>query len=70
MWNRGVMANMLASSAVDHGYEPLSGQTKDQNWNFFASRLNMQNKDWLVRNQDNVSDWGDMVFHGLDVSVS
>jgi hypothetical protein len=29
MWNRDVMANMLASSAVDHGYEPLLGQTKD-----------------------------------------
>jgi hypothetical protein len=25
----GVMVNMLASSAVDHGFEPRSGQTKD-----------------------------------------
>ena len=25
----GVMVSMLASSAGDHGFEPLSGQTKD-----------------------------------------
>ena len=25
----GVMVNVLASSAVDHGFEPRSGQTKD-----------------------------------------
>ena len=25
----GVMVSVLASSAVDHGFEPRSGQTKD-----------------------------------------
>ena len=25
----GVMVSMLASSAVDHGFEPRTGQTKD-----------------------------------------
>jgi hypothetical protein len=25
----GVMANVLTSSAVDRGFDPLSGQTKD-----------------------------------------
>jgi hypothetical protein len=25
----GVMASVLTSSVVDHGFEPLSGQTKD-----------------------------------------
>jgi hypothetical protein len=30
-WNRigGVMVSMLTSSAVDRGFEPWSGQTKD-----------------------------------------
>ena len=36
----GVMASVLASSAVDHGIEPRSGQTKDYNticvWYFSA----------------------------------
>jgi hypothetical protein len=27
--------------------------------------LRRKNKDWLARNQDNVSEWGDMSIHGL-----
>jgi hypothetical protein len=34
MTNRigGVMVSVLASSVVDRGFEPWSGQTKDWNW--------------------------------------
>jgi hypothetical protein len=49
---------------VDRGFEPMSGQTKYYNigiWCFFAKQaaLRRKNKDLLVRNQDNVSDWSD-----------
>jgi hypothetical protein len=27
--------------------------------------LERKNTDWLARNQDNVSEWGDMSIHGL-----
>jgi len=27
--------------------------------------LMRKSKDWLARNQDNVSEWGDMFIHGL-----
>jgi hypothetical protein len=27
--------------------------------------LRSKNKDWLARNQDNVSEWGDISFRGL-----
>ena len=61
----GVMVSVLASSVVDHGLEPLSGQTKDYKigicW-FSAKQaaLRRKSKDWLTRNQDNVSGWVDM----------
>ena len=48
-----VMVSVLASSAVYHGFEPLSGPTKTINFVFFASPLSMQhegegaNTDWL-----------------------
>ena len=45
----GVMVSVLASRAVDHGFKPRSGQTKD----------------WLARNQDNVSEWDDMPIRRL-----
>jgi hypothetical protein len=39
----GVMVSMLASSVVDRGFEPRSGQTKDYEINIFvASPLSMQ----------------------------
>ena len=57
-----VMVIMLASSAVDCGFEPWSGQTKDYKIGicFFSAMhaaLRRKNKDWLARNQDNVSEW-------------
>ena len=59
------MVSVLASSAVDCGYEPWSGQTRDFNIGIccFSAKhaaLRRKSKDWLSRNQDNVSEWGDM----------
>ena len=64
------MVGVLASSAVDRGFEPQSGQIKDYKigicW-FFADHaaLKRKGKYWLARNQDNVSEWCDMSFRGL-----
>jgi hypothetical protein len=59
------MVSVLASSAVDRGFEPRSGQTKDYEigicyFTAMYAALRRKSKDWLVRNQDNVSEWGDM----------
>ena len=64
------MNSLLASSVVDRGFEPRSGQTKDDKIGiccFFAKHvaLRRKNKDWLPRNQDNVSEWGDISIRGL-----
>jgi hypothetical protein len=64
----GVMVIVLASSVVDRGFEPRSGQTKDYEIGiccFFAKHaaLRRRNKDWLARNQDN--ERGDMYIRGL-----
>ena len=59
------MVSMLAFSVIDRGFEPRSGQSKDYKIGiccFFAKHaaLRRKNKDWLARNQDNVSEWYDM----------
>ena len=64
------MVSMLAFSVIDRGFEPRSGQSKDYKIGiccFFAKHaaLRRKNKDWLARNQDNVSEWGNMSIHGL-----
>jgi hypothetical protein len=64
------MFSVLASSAVDRGFEPLLGQTKDYEIGIccFSSKhaaLRRKIKDWLARNQNNVSEWGDMSTRGL-----
>ena len=61
----GVMISMPASSAVNRGFEPRSGHTKDYEIGIccFSAKhaaLRRKNKDWLVRNQNNVSKWSDM----------
>ena len=61
----GVMFSVLASSAVDRGFDPQSGQTKDYNIGIccFSAKhtaLSRKNKDRLARNRNNVSDWSDM----------
>ena len=64
------ICSLLASSAVDPGFEPRSGQTKDYKIGIccFSAKhaaLRRKSKDWLARNQDNVSEWGDMSIRGL-----
>ena len=59
------MVSVLASSVVDRGFEPRSGQTKDYKIGIccFSARhaaLRRKSKGWLVRKQDNVSEWGDI----------
>jgi hypothetical protein len=54
------MDSVLASSAIDCGYEPRSCQTKEYRIGiccFFAKNaaLRRKSKDWLARNQNNVS---------------
>ena len=61
---------MLASSVVDCEFEPRSGQTKDYKIGFccFSAKqvvLRSKSKDWLTRNQNNVSEWSDISTHGL-----
>jgi len=63
---------VLTSSAVDRVFESRSGQTKDYKTGIccFSAKhaaLRTKSKDWLARNQDNVSEWGDI---SIVVSVS
>ena len=64
------MVSFLASSAVDRGFKPRSRQTKDYKIGIccFSAKhaaLSSKSKDWLVRNQDNVSEWSDISNLGL-----
>ena len=64
------MVSVLTLSVVDRGFEPQSGQTKDSKIGicyFSAKRaaLRSKSKDWLARNQNNVSEWSDMFTRGL-----
>jgi hypothetical protein len=64
------MLSVLASSAVYHGLEPRSGQTKDYKIGIccFSAKhaaLRSKSKDWLARNQNDVSEWSDMSIRGL-----
>ncbi len=66
----GVMVSVLASSAVDRGFEPQSGQTKDYKIGIccFSAKhaaLRRKSNDWLARNQNNVSEWSDIFTRGL-----
>ena len=64
------MVSVLASSAIDCGFEPLSGQTKDYKIGIccFSAKhaaLRRKSKDWLARNQNNVFEWSDMSIRAL-----
>jgi hypothetical protein len=64
------MVSVLASSEVDRGFELRSDQTKDYKIGIccFSARhiaLRRKSKDWMSRNQDNVSGWEEMSIHGL-----
>ena len=66
----GVMVSVLALSAVDRGFEPRSGQTKDEEIGIFCfsakhATLSRKSNDWLARNHNNVSEWSDMSIRGL-----
>jgi hypothetical protein len=55
---------------VDCGFKPWLGRTKDYkigNCCFSAKHaaLRRKSKDWLVRNQDNVSEWSYISTHRL-----
>ena len=62
--NVDVMVTVLASSVVDFGFEPCSGQTEDYEIGIccFSAKhtaLSSKNIYWMTRNQDNVSKWSD-----------
>ena len=64
------MVSVLTSSAVDRGFEPWSGQTKDFKIGICClsakhAALRIKSKNWLARNQNNVSEWRDMSTHRL-----
>jgi hypothetical protein len=61
----GIMVSMLVSSAVDRGFEPRSGQTKDYKIGICCfsakhSAIRRKSKDWLAQNQNTMSEWSDM----------
>jgi hypothetical protein len=65
----GVMVSVFASSALDRGFEPQSGQTKDYKLGMccFSAKhaaLRRNSKDWLARNQNNVYEWSGMSTRG------
>ena len=65
------MVSVLASSAVDRGFDSPSGQTKDYKIGMccfsakYAPLGRKSEADWLARNQDNVPEWGNMSLRGL-----
>ena len=63
------MISILASSVVDRGFEPRSGQTKDYKvviccFSTKHAALRSKSKDWLARYQNNVSEWSNMSTQG------
>ena len=61
----GVMVSLLASCSVHCGFKPRSGQNKDYKiviccFSAKHAALRRKSKDWLARNQDNMSEWSDM----------
>ena len=64
------MVSVLASCAGDRGFEPRSDKTKDYTIGIccFSAKhaaLGRKSKDWLARNQNNVSEWSDISTRGL-----
>jgi hypothetical protein len=65
------MASVFASRAVDRGFEPQSDQTNDYKIGICCNSakhavLRRNSKDWLTRNQDNMSEWGDICLSSAD----
>ena len=63
----GVMVSVLASSAVDRGFEPQTKHYQIGICCFYAKHaaLRSKNKNWLDQNQDNVYEWGETSIHIL-----
>ena len=66
----GIVFSVLASSAVECGFELWLGQSKDYKIGICClftehAALKRKRNDWLAQNQDNVSDWNDMFTHRL-----
>ena len=64
------MVSVLTSSAVDRGFKPWSGQTKDYKIGICCicakhTALRRKSKDRLARNRNNVSEWSDMSTPGM-----
>jgi DNA-binding IclR family transcriptional regulator len=64
------VVSLLVSSAVDRGFAPRSSQTKHYEigiccFSAMQAALRRTSKDWLSRNQNNVSEWSDMSTRGL-----
>jgi hypothetical protein len=64
------MVSVIVSSAVYREFELRSDQTKDYEFGIccFSGKhpaLRRKNKDWLARNQNNVSEWSNMSTRGL-----
>jgi hypothetical protein len=62
------MVSVLTSSAVDRGFD----ETKDYKigiccFSAKQAELRSKNKDWLARNQNNVSEWSDILIRGLSL---
>ena len=66
---------MFTLSAVDHGLDPRSGQTKDYKIGIccFSAKhaaLRCNSKHWLPWNRDNVSECCDMSLHCCFIEVA
>ena len=63
----GVMVGVLTSSPVDRGFDPRSSQTNDNKIgiSYFSSKQAALRKKNKARNQDNMSECGDMSTSGL-----
>jgi len=64
------MVSVPESSVVDRGFEPRLGQTKKYELGIccFSAKhvaFRRKNNNCLARNQDNMSEWGDMSIRGL-----
>jgi hypothetical protein len=59
------MVSVLASSVVDHGLEPRLDKIGICCFSAKHAALRRKSKDWLARNRDNVSEWGDTFIRGL-----
>jgi hypothetical protein len=64
------MVSVFVLIAVDLGFELRSGKHNDYTivmccFSAKHAAIKKKSKDWLDRNQDNLSEWGDMYIRGL-----